>query len=118
MKNLRLALNVWLMLAALTFGCASRRTNPLKEWTLRYDQTAALLNRKAIDVDYHSYIDHLSAKEKDYIGAIELFENGNGLTAIRIDTHVTKAIRTHVLIYDSENKRIKTIKYVRGYMGH
>ena|SRR5215218_3790275 len=117
MNNARFGLAVLLLLVALTFGCASRQPDPLAGWRSHREQDPDELP-KLIAADYHAYVNKFSAKEKKYIGDIHVYENGTGQIAIRIDTHVTKAIRTRVLVYGADHKRLKTMNYISGYSGH
>src|SRR4051794_11466249 len=104
------------LLIALLFsaGCARRfdclPLSAIDGWSRNY--SSEKLPQAIVD-DCRDYIQKLSPKERKYIGSTQWFVNGSSY-AVVIDTHVTDAIRTHVLIYD-RNKRAKVLKYVSGY---
>ena len=88
-------------------GCAT--PNPLAGWKVYFhepDQT--------ITNDYRDYIQKLPPKERKYAGGIQYFEDGTGELAIKIEIPLNGTSWQHVLIYDKNNKRIKTIKYSSG----
>ena len=65
--------------------------------------------------DYQNYIENLSPEEKRNMGPTLFFEDGTGQHAIDIVTGISGRLWRHILIYDKEDKRIKTIKYATGY---
>jgi hypothetical protein len=97
------------------FGCrcsTSKPTlDPLAGW-----RPASHSADKAIVDDYQNYIQTLSPEEKKYLGPSPagLFEDGTGQHAIQITVGINGTVWRHVLIYDKDNKRIKTIKYASG----
>jgi ligand-binding SRPBCC domain-containing protein len=46
--------------------------------------------------------------------SIDEYENSAGQHAVKIETPVNGVYWEHVLIYDQNNKRIKTLKYFGG----
>lgn len=64
--------------------------------------------------DYQNYIQTLSPEEKKYMGPYpgRFFEDGTGQHAVQIEVDLKPNAWYHVLIYDKDNKRIKTEKYV------
>jgi hypothetical protein len=72
-------------------------------------------NNKTIMDDYESYLQKLSPDERNAGGYTEYFEDGTGQFAIKITRGLNGTNWRHVLIYDKDNKRIKTIKYVSGH---
>ncbi len=107
-----------ILLAALVFGCrcttSKASAGPLAGWNLllghKYDNFD-----KAVKEDYKLYIDRLPNGEKQFVGPIQLFEDGNGQHAVRIEIALNGTDWAHVLIYDRDNKRIKVIKYVSNH---
>ena len=87
---------------------------------------------QAIIKDYESYVETLPAegrrqvptKERgnSYANFVNLYEDGTGQHAITISYwgygFWTTPLWTHVLIYDTNNVRIKTIKYKSGHSWH
>jgi hypothetical protein len=71
---------------------------------------------KIISGDYKSYINTLSPEEKKYLGPspTSYFEDGEGQHAVKIRIGLNGTTWEHVLIYNKNNKRIKTIKYASG----
>jgi hypothetical protein len=97
-----LAAFVWVV------GCAT--PNPLAGW-----RPASANPDQAIENDYHDYIQKLPPKEKEFMGPSQYFEDGTGQHAVRIETDIDGKKRWfHILVYDKDNKRIKTTKYYSG----
>jgi hypothetical protein len=67
-------------------------------------------SNKAIADDYQDYMHKLSLS-----GPISTFKDDTGQRAIQIHIGVNGEVWEHVLIYDKNNKRIKTIKYMTGH---
>ena len=95
------------------FGCSSSKptSDPLAGWQIDFNHEPDL----AITKDYQDYIQKLSPEEKGYaLPIVHYFKDRTGQHAIQI----TIGLGTdweHVLIYDKDNKRIKTIKYISGH---
>jgi len=76
---------------------------------------------KAITEDYRSYIQNLSREERlnAYDSNIRLLEDGTGKHAITISIPLSgwwaSVWWEHVLVYDTNNMRIKTLKYKSGH---
>jgi hypothetical protein len=94
----------------LGFGCAT--PDPLAGFH-RADE-ADMYKSKTITDDYESYIKTLSSNEQKYAGPILYFEGGTGQHAVKIMIGINSKVWEHVLIYDKDDKRIKTTKYVSG----
>jgi hypothetical protein len=73
-------------------------------------------SNKAITDDYKAYIQTLSPEEQKYLGPspIGFFEDGTGQHAVQIQIALYGTWWFHDLIYDKDNKRVKTIKYAAG----
>jgi len=100
----------------VVFGCrfsTSKHTpNPLAGWhAASNDPNQSIIN------DYRDYIQKLSAEEKENLGPspVSYFENGTDQYAVRIEIGINGKEWEHILIYDKNGKRIKTIKYVSGH---
>lgn len=112
------------LLAALVLsaGCATRLgRNPLEGWKeLGSAFVISCPFGEAIADDYRSYIRSLPAEERDQVDdfSIRFYENTAGQRAVKISIIVRgfwSDIRwEHVLIYDTTNKRIRTVKYKSG----
>jgi hypothetical protein len=102
------------------FGCNASNTPKPTPDPLAGFHVAALFtpdSNKAITDDYKDYIQTLSPEEKKYLGPspVSFFEDGTGQHAVEIIIGINGRWWRHVLIYDKDNKRIKTIKYATGY---
>jgi hypothetical protein len=95
-------------------GCEmfASHTNPLAGW-----HSASKNPDKIIEKDYQDYIQTLSPEERKYAGPVLVFEDGTGQYAVDINIGINGTSWHHVLIYDKDNKRIKTIKYSSGNYG-
>jgi hypothetical protein len=95
------------------FGCSSSKPipDPLAGW-----HAASENPEQSIANDYQDYIQKLSPEEKKYLGPspVSYFEDGTGQHAAVITIGLNGTVWRHVLIYDGDNKRIKTIKYASG----
>jgi len=89
-------------------GCATPTPDPLAGWNFCFSQDTAKLDR-AIRNDYEDYIQKLPPKEKYYVpgGGVNIFENGTGGHAVKIEIPLNGAYSDHILFYDKENKRVK-----------
>lgn len=116
--------NLWLIsltLAAafvLAAGCVAPKPapDPLVGWKPLYGREYEKVDQ-AIRSDYQNYIGNLSPEEKSSVGPIFLFEDGAGQRAARITIALNGTVWRHILIYDKDNRRIKTIKYASGNYG-
>ena len=109
-----------LMLVAmlfLGFGCNTSKPAPDPLAGFHWSSLNNLDSNRAITDDYKAYIQTLSPEEKKYLGPspIGFFEDGTGQHAVEIKIGLNGANWHHVLIFDKDNKRIKTIKYATGY---
>ena len=99
----------------LGFGCNTSKPTPDPLAGFHFSSLNNLDSNKAISDDYKDYIQKLPPEEKgNAIPIVQYFEDGTGQHAVQI----TIGLGTdweHVLIYDKDNKRIKTIKYVSGH---
>jgi hypothetical protein len=100
------------------FGCkpsepAPPVPNPLAGF--HFSSLNNLDSNKAITDDYKDYIQKLSPKERERASPIFYFEDGMGQHAVQIRIGINGTSWEHVLIYDKDNKRIKTLKYVSGH---
>ena len=103
-----------LMATIWMLGCTTSRPDPLAGFHV--SDLINLDSNKAITDDCKGYIQKLSPEERKYLGPspIGFFEDGTGQHAVRIEIPINGTWWQHVLIYDKDNKRIKTIKYASG----
>jgi hypothetical protein len=86
--------------------------DPLAGWQIAYKEEP----NQAITKDYQDYIQ----KEKLIPGKVDgfiiegFFKDGTGQHAISMEASIGGNEWRHILIYDKNDKRIKTIKYVSG----
>jgi hypothetical protein len=88
-------------------------SDPLKGWNFCWSQDPSKLD-KAIQDDYQDYIQKLPPEEKKFASYEHDFEDGTGQHAVKIVILLDGTEWSHVLIYEKDNKRIKTIKYISG----
>jgi len=100
----------------LAIGCAAPTPvpNPLAGFSACFSQDLNKLD-KAISDDYNAYIQNLPARERNSAGPVWLFEDRTGQHAVRIEIALNGTDWAHVLFYDKENKRVKTIKFISGH---
>jgi hypothetical protein len=93
--------------------------NPLEGWKVLLSRDSDKLNQ-AIKDDCWDYIHKLPPEEKNSLteSSIWFFENSTGQHAVKFTIPVAGFIGDilwdHILIYDTNNKRIKTIKFKSG----
>jgi hypothetical protein len=94
-------------------GCTTPpHPDPLAGW--RGCDVSHLYSNNAIMDDFKSYIQTLSPDEQKFAGPMFYYENGTGQHAVRIEIGINGTWWEHVLIYDKNDKRIKTMKYSSG----
>jgi len=120
-------LSVLAMAALLSVGCDTTHSPFLERhtsegWRVSLDYQHFSPNRldSAITDDYRSYIKNLSREERlnAFENNIRLLEDGTGKHAIEISIPLagfwSAVWWEHTLVYDTNNKRIKTMKYRSG----
>jgi hypothetical protein len=104
----------FLLAAIVCVGCATQKPDPLAGWNKLFSADTEKLN-SAIKNDFQEYLQSLSPRERDDARYAHYYEDGEGQHAIRFEVPINGADWAYVLIYDKDNKRIKTIKYVSGH---
>jgi hypothetical protein len=89
--------------------------NPVPYWSATFDQLEQLSKNKVISNDYQDYIKRNIHEPKEFVGEIRYLQDGTGQHAVTIEVGSNGTYRTHVLIYDVNNKRIKVKKYISGH---
>lgn len=87
--------------------------NPLAGW--HYSHNESVNSHKIIVDDYKAYIQTLSPNEKNYARVNGFYGDGTGQHAVRIEIDLDGTAWFHDLIYDKDDKRIKSIKHVGYY---
>jgi hypothetical protein len=108
---------VFLMLVAmflLESGCNMSKPTPDPLAAFRIYDLKYFDSYKAISEDYTNYVRTLSPEEQTQADLFFFYEDGFGQHAIKIEIGINGKEWEHLLIYDKDNKRIKTIKYVAG----
>jgi hypothetical protein len=99
-------------------GCAAPKPspNPLAGWKVCGSQDYNKIDT-AIRDDYRGYIQKLPPDERKFVddNFIDFFQDEAGQHAVKIEIPLNGTWWEHVLIYDKDNKRIKTIKYSTGH---
>jgi hypothetical protein len=95
------------------FGCNTSKPTP--EPLAGFHAASKNPDQTIVD-DYQNYIQTLSPEEKKYLGPspVSYFEDETGQHAAVSTIGLNGTWWRHVLIYDKDNKRIKTIKYASG----
>jgi hypothetical protein len=91
-------------------SCSTTKQDPLAGWQKDYGKVD-----QPIVNDYQNYSHTLSPKEQNNIAYINFFEDGTGQHAVEFMIELNHTNWRHILIYDKDDKRIKTIKYVSGH---
>src|SRR6266545_417120 len=110
-----------LLILAIFFntGCSTPKPapNPLEGWKdlgTAYEKSCPF--GQAIIDDYQSYIRALTPEERSSADNfhISFYEHGGDQRAVVVTINLNGTRWLHVLIYDQESKRIRTIKYAGG----
>ena len=97
------------------FGCSSSK--PTSDPLAGFHAASKKLDQTIVN-DYQNYMQNLSPEEKQNFGPyppVDFFEDGTGQHAVQIKIGLNGTVWLHDLIYDKDNKRIKTIKYAAGH---
>jgi hypothetical protein len=70
---------------------------------------------RAITEDYPEYIKTIPERERQFVGPVSFFKNDAGRFAVKIEIPVYGTWKEHILIYDSNNRRVKVIRYNGGH---
>jgi hypothetical protein len=113
----RFALCILLISLFYETGCISSQptTDPLAGWKYLQHVGHSHFDKAVVD-DYWDFIHKLPADETRGLDwySINEYSNDAGQHAVRIETTPNGRYWEYVLIYDSNNKRIKSIKYFGG----
>jgi hypothetical protein len=90
-------------------GCVTH-PDPLAGW-----KPASQNPDQAIVSDYQDYLQKLPPEDRRYAGPVEYYEDGMGQHAVLINIGLNGIAWEHILIYDKNNRRIKTTKYASGH---
>ena len=111
--GLALALCV-VMISGCIYSAPKPVPDPLEGWQKDYSSPGP--SDKIIEQDYQNYIQQLSPEEKGSLPNVNgYFKDGTGQHAVSIIIGINGRWWRHILTYDKDNKRIKTIKYATGY---
>jgi hypothetical protein len=114
-KNFAPVILMLMTMFAFGFGCNTSKPMPDPLAAFHVSDLENLDSNKAIADDYKAYIQTLSPEERKFMAYKEYFEDGIGQHAVKITIGLNHTDWEHILIYDNDNKRIKTIKYVSGH---
>jgi hypothetical protein len=113
----QLGLVFLIMMSLFIWGCGCNTSKPVPDplagWQKDYTPDPS---DQIIEKDYKDYIQTLSPEEKKYIGpySATFFKDGTGQRAVLIRIGINGTDWWHILTYNKDNKRIKTIKYAAG----
>jgi hypothetical protein len=96
-------------------SCSAPKPTPPMPDPLAGFHVSSFDPNKAISDDYQDYIRTLSSGEQRSAGPIFYYEDGTGQHAVEIKVGLSGTVWLHILIYDKDNKRIKTIKHAIGH---
>jgi hypothetical protein len=104
------------LVSIFVWSCGCNTSKPVPDPLAGFHAASKTLDQSIVN-DYQNYIQNLSPEEKKYLGPypVSFFEDGTGQHAVRIKIGINGTSWEHVLIYDKDNKRIKTIKYSTGH---
>jgi hypothetical protein len=85
-------------------------TNPIADWQLE-----SRPEPQVIEKDSQDFGQKLPPEEKKYAEMGNYYKDGKGQHAIEIRIPLNGTWWYYVLIYDQNDKRIKTVKYVMGH---
>ena len=92
-------------------GCAtttsSSNHDPLMGWNFDLGSQPD----QAMVRDYQQYIQNLPADEKSRVGIINVFKDGTGQHAVRIEVATANGPVEHLLTYDQNGNRVRVSKY-------
>jgi hypothetical protein len=113
MKITRFAACFLFAVLVCSFGCTAPKPTP--DPLTGFHAAGKALDQSIVN-DYQNYIQHLSPKEKQNLGPYPalFLEDGTGQHAVKIVIGMDGNVWEHVLIYDKDDKRVKTFKYVSG----
>ena len=95
-------------------SCSAPKPTPDPLAGFHWSSLVNLDDNKTITDDYKNYILTLSPEEQRRAGPILYFEDGTGQHAVDIEIGINGTSWKHILIYDKDDKRIKTVKYSPG----
>jgi hypothetical protein len=106
-----------LIVLLFAVGCSTTsKPNPLVGWKMLMFSGEVKQINPAIIVDYNDYIKTLSSRDKAGVGPVTYFKNEMGQHAVKIDVSKYNGENwAHILVYDSNNQRIKVIKNLVGH---
>ena len=93
-------------------GCSASKPSPDPLAGFHFSSLDNLHSNKLINDDFQDYLQKLPPEEKKYTGTANFLEDSTGRHAIVIEIDLKPNAWNHVLIYDSDNHRIKVIKYI------
>jgi hypothetical protein len=124
MNTTRFTLNLLLVAAiALSTSCKAKPPpDPSAGWkecgTFYAGESIGYHVDQAITDDYQAYITALPSDQRDVAkltSFIDFREDGTGQHSVKIMYEGGGDSWVHILIYDKNNKRVKTIKYLAGH---
>ena len=99
-----------MMISGCSCSAPKPAPDPLAGWKMDFGAT-----NPVIEKDCQDYIQKLPSEERNYARMSGYFKDGTGQHAVEMEVLAGgKDSWTHILIYDKENKMIKTIKYYNG----
>ena len=115
LKYLCLNSLIFLVVFICASGCTGliHHADPLAGW--QFCSINDLKSNNTISADYQDYIQKLPSQQRQHAGPIYYYQNQTGQHAVEILIGINGRAWRHVLIYDKNDKRIKTVKYLAGY---
>jgi hypothetical protein len=115
MNITRFTIYTFLAAVLCAAGCATPKPapDPLASWTRCWSQDPKDFDK--ITADCRVYINSLPQELRLGVGPFHYFEDGTGQHAIRFETGANGVNWSNVLIYDTDNNRIRVIKFESGH---
>jgi hypothetical protein len=102
------------LMAMFICGCGCNTSKPTPDPLAGWKKDFAPQLDPVIAKDCQDYIQTLTPDERQSYQINGYYNDGAGQHAVQIEVALNGTWWRHILVYDKDNKRIKTIKYSHG----